>query len=431
MSAKIFIDRPELLVDEPVTFTVEGCTPGEPVTVSASWEIGRQPVRTEAHFVAPASGVVDPAKQPSTGGTYTGVEPYGLWWSIDVPEVPDDPDPLTPWTVSVAAAGPDWETSGSLVRRKVAPAVRKITVEAGRLRGIAFFPEGEGPFPSVLVYSGSGGGLGGLGGVQSSAALLASRGFAAFALAYFRYEDLPPDLVNIPLEYFREGIDWLRKNAPALGGRVAVMGASRGGELSLLLGSTYPDDVSAVVAKVPSGIVWGGLTKDRAGHEAAWTLGGLPVEPLRGRSTPTQELPKRDGAIVLTPAFEAQLAAASAEDISAHEVPVERLGGPALLLSGEDDAMWPSVALAEYSVKRAQARGARFPVRHLSYPDAGHSFTIPAGFPVPRASVHPVDGNVYAYGGSLVGNAHANASSWREILDFLDTNLPGKPSPGV
>jgi dienelactone hydrolase len=101
-----------------------------------------------------------------------------------------------------------------------------------------------------------------------------------------------------------------------------------------------------------------------------------------------------------------------------------------LLLSGEDDAMWPSVRLAELSVRRAQAHGARFPVSHVSYPDAGHSFTIPAGFPVPRASVHPVDGNVYAYGGSLVGNAHANASSWREILDFLHTNLPGKSSLG-
>jgi dienelactone hydrolase len=428
MSAKIVIDRPEVLVDEPVGFTVEGCTPGERVALSASWEIGRQRVRTEAHFVAPANGVVEPATQPSEGGTYTGVEPFGLWWSLDLPEVPEDPDPLAPWTISVTAEGRAWGTSSSLVRRKVAPSVRKATVRTGRLRGFAFFPEGDGPFPSVLVYSGSGGGLGGLGGVQSSAALLASHGFAAFALAYFRYEDLPPDLVNIPLEYFHEGIDWLRKNAPALGDRVAVMGASRGGELSLLLGSTYPDDIAAVVAKVPSGIVWGGLTKDRAGHEAAWTLGGLPVEPLRGRATPREELPKRDGAIVLTPAFEDQLAAASTDEISAHEIPVERLGGPALLLSGEDDAMWPSVTLADYSMRRAQARGASFPLKHLSYPEAGHSFTIPAGFPVPRASVHPVDGNVYAYGGSLEGNAHANTSAWGEILDFLQANLPARSS---
>jgi pimeloyl-ACP methyl ester carboxylesterase len=204
------------------------------------------------------------------------------------------------------------------------------------------------------------------------------------------------------------------------------MGASRGGELSLLLGSTYPDEIAAVVAKVPSGIVWGGLTKDRAGHEAAWTVQGRPVEPLKAQATPREELPKRGDAIVLTPSFEAQLAAASAEDIAASEVPVERLGGPALLLSGEDDAMWPSGALAAYSVRRAQSRNARFPVKHLSYPDAGHSFTIPAGFPVALASKHPLDGNVYAYGGSLIGNAHASASAWREILDFLHTNLPGK-----
>ena len=63
MSAKIVIDRSEVLVDEPVGFTVEGCTPGEPVALTASWEIGQRRVRTEAHFVAPANGVVEPATQ--------------------------------------------------------------------------------------------------------------------------------------------------------------------------------------------------------------------------------------------------------------------------------------------------------------------------------------------------------------------------------
>ena len=64
MSAEIVIDPSEVLVDEPVAFTVEGCAPGEPVALSASSEIGQQRVRTEAHFVAPAKGVVEPATQP-------------------------------------------------------------------------------------------------------------------------------------------------------------------------------------------------------------------------------------------------------------------------------------------------------------------------------------------------------------------------------
>ncbi len=37
---------------------------------------------------------------------------------------------------------------------------------------------------------------------EHAAALLASHGYAALALAYFGVEDVPKDLINIPLEYF-------------------------------------------------------------------------------------------------------------------------------------------------------------------------------------------------------------------------------------
>jgi hypothetical protein len=36
---------------------------------------------------------------------------------------------------------------------------------------------------------------------DARAALLASRGFAAFSLAFFAYDDLPPDM-ELNLEYF-------------------------------------------------------------------------------------------------------------------------------------------------------------------------------------------------------------------------------------
>jgi dienelactone hydrolase len=425
MSPRISIDNPDVLVDEPVGFSVVGCAPDEPVSVSATWRVGGVAVRTEGRFVAPPSGVIAPARLPSQGGTYTGTEPYGLWWTNDFVDVPDEADILEPWTVSVRATAATWESTGALVRRKISPAVKHVVVRSGPLRGVAFLPEGDGPFPSVLVYSGSGGGLGELGGVKSSAALLASHGFATLALAYFRYEDLPTDLTDIPLEYFHQGIDWLRDFAAPPGGRVAVMGASRGGELSLLLGSTYPDDISAVVAKVPSGVVWGGFAHDNAGHRAAWTFEGRPVPWLKGRNADPEDLPRRDGAIELTPAFEAQLAAATPEALAEAAIPVERLGGPALLLSGEDDAMWASATLSEVAVERARSQGARYPLRHLHYPDAGHSFTVPAGLPVARATLHPVDGSYYAYGGSPVGNARANANAWWEIVDFLKASIGG------
>jgi len=423
MSGAVVLERPVVLVDEPVSFIVRGCEPGEIVSISATWDIGDETVRTEGRFVTPADGVVDPAHHESIAGTYVGVEPHGLWWSIDRQHPFEELDVLAPWTVLIAATGREWESSTQLTRVKLDPTVRQVPLHAGRLRGVAFLPDVVGPIPSVVVLSGSGGGLGGLGGVRSIAALLASHGFAALALAYFRYEDLPSELVEIPLEYFAEGIAWLKRQTSISGDRVAVVGTSRGGELALLLGSVYPDDIAAVVAKVPSAIVWGAIGTQPRPHASAWTLDGRPVAPLSGEGLDRHDLPLRDGAIVLTPSFEARLAAASADDLAQATIPVERSGGPILLLSGEDDAMWPSVALAEIAVERAAAQGAVQPIRHLRYRDAGHNFTTAAGFPVARASVHPLSGEYYSYGGSLLGNAHASVSSWGEILEFLQNSL--------
>lgn len=51
------------------------------------------------------------------------------------------------------------------------------------------------------------GGVGGL--IEFRASLLAARGFAVLAVAYFAYEDLPTLLEEIDLEYFEEAANLL------------------------------------------------------------------------------------------------------------------------------------------------------------------------------------------------------------------------------
>jgi hypothetical protein len=60
---------------------------------------------------------------------------------------------------------------------------------------------GEGPFPGVIDMFGTGGGL-----YDVRAALLASRGFAGFSLAFFGYDDLPT-AVELNVEYFTVACD--------------------------------------------------------------------------------------------------------------------------------------------------------------------------------------------------------------------------------
>lgn len=65
---------------------------------------------------------------------------------------------------------------------------------------------GKGPFPGILdtnVFRG--------GPFELRAALLAKRNFAVLALAFQGYQDLPKRADRFHLEYFEEGIDFLRQ----------------------------------------------------------------------------------------------------------------------------------------------------------------------------------------------------------------------------
>ena len=105
-------------------------------------------------------------------------------------------------------------------------------------------------------------------------------------MAHFNYEALPKALINIPLEYFETGIEFLQAHSMIDGNRLAIAGASRGGELSLLLGSVF-SQFKGVVAWVPSGSVWGGFGGAREdGVQPAWLLREQPVPFMDGDTHP-------------------------------------------------------------------------------------------------------------------------------------------------
>src|SRR5690606_16935547 len=138
---------------------------------------------------------------------------------------------------------------------------------------------------------------------ELTAALLAARGYATLALAYFRLGQLPPSLSEIPLEYFGDAAAWLQDQPGAEPECIVVVGTSRGGELALLLGSTYPN-LKAVVSYVGSGYVhpeYIGLASDVS--VSAWTWRGEPVRHLDAYEMTEAELREA-------------------------EIPVERINGP-------------------------------------------------------------------------------------------------------
>jgi dienelactone hydrolase len=104
-------------------------------------------------------------------------------------------------------------------------------------------------------------------------------------------------------------------------------------------------------------------------------------------------------------------------------IPVERINGAVLLISGEDDQMWPSTRMAQISMARLREHNFPHPYEHLSYSGAGHGIGIPY---TPQTMIevrHPVDGVLYTFGGNPESNAHATVDSWRRVTHFLRENL--------
>ena len=271
----------------------------------------------------------------------------------------------------------------------------------------AYYPPPAGHTQVVLVLGGS---EGGLQGSQPLARRIAEHGFGALALAYFGAPGAQQALEHVPLETLEAGIDWLRSQ-PGIGARpVAVLGVSKGGEAALLLASHDPR-LCAVVAAVPSSVVWAGI--DMA-HPAtpvtvsSWTEHGKSVAFVPYADGPFRGV--RD-------LYERSLIKASPEAA----IPVERIRGPVLLISGKSDQLWPSTPMAEAVMARMEAKHFAYAHNHLAYDNAGH-----AAFGPPLPADSPNMARLAGLGGTPEGNQAARVDNWPKALAFLDEAFAGK-----
>ena len=289
-------------------------------------------------------------------------------------------------------------------------------VEREDMVGTLFYPTTHGPHPTVVILGGRGGGT-----REGGAEALASEGFATLALAYVGADPLPRELVEIPLEYFAGAISWLKAQPAVDADRIAVMGNSKGGELALLLGATYPEDIKAVVGYVPSAVVWQGMTSDQWSYSldprSSWSLGGEPLPFVRFANPLPSEMPRMTGFFFGVPMatgpifYERALEDEAA--VAAASIAVEKINGPVLVISGTDDQMWPSTRLCEMVIERLEAHDHPFPYEHLRYEGAGHMIIMPNSEPeAPQMDRFKV-------GGSKEADEFANKDSWPKVLNFL------------
>jgi dienelactone hydrolase len=410
-------DQP--LIDEPCGVVINGCMPGQEVTVTASSQIDGLVHEAAAVFTADSTGQVDTARQAGTAGSYTGTDPFGLWWSA-TPAGPaaSAAAPAAPVACRVTAHSAGRAVTAEFARHWLAPGATVTEVREPGVSGLFARPAGPGPFPGVVAFGGSDGGL-----IHSAAwaPVLASRGLATLAIAYFGAPGLPAALVGIEVEVVQRAVGWLLGRDDVAAGKVAVLGHSRGSELALWAGALL-DSVGAVVAFAPSGISWGGVNAGGPADGPAWAFRGRPLPHAAIGDSAKAAAAPASGPAALRAAFEPVLADPARFEHAV--IPVETIRGPILFVSGEADTMWPATPMTRIAEQRARDRGYRHQLVHLSYRDGGH---ICAGIPgtpaVTETPQHPLTGLRYSLGGTRAGNARARIDSWPRIITFLHDAL--------
>ncbi|HYY21131.1 MAG TPA: acyl-CoA thioester hydrolase/BAAT C-terminal domain-containing protein [Thermoleophilaceae bacterium] len=119
----------------------------------------------------------------------------------------------------------------------------------------------------------------------------------------------------------------------------------------------------------------------------------------------------RPKALHMRPAYEPSLRDRDA--VTQASIPVERIGCPLLLVSGDADETWPASEMSESIVERRRSHGVRSADRQLRFADAGYFLRPPITPTTIPWSAELVSGE------TAEGNAHARAAAWAARLEFL------------
>lgn len=364
--------------------------------------------RSVSRFVTPADGRLDLARdEPLAGSGYKGTDALGPFWSLRLQRDVESVSPLADGRAEELTAelwvDGDVASSVRLRRWLQGPGVELLDLEDDRLVGKLALPNGDGPHPAVVVVGDSNGDLR---GQLQFARQLGSRGYAALALAYFGLEGLPSDLQDVPLEYLERAVDWLTARPEVDAKRIAVLGGSKGGELALLMASRDPR-LRAVVAFAPSSVVFQGIPSRPA--TSSWSVGGEAL-PFVGYAADSRF--SQSG--LLVDLYGASLDQKPLRELEVATIPVERIKGPVMLVSGRRDNMWPSSRMARDVMARLEQNGHLFETLHLDFENAGHEVGGPGYGPASAAR---------SMGGTPAGKARALAEAWPRTLDFLARHL--------
>uniref|UniRef100_A0A8C8EQU0 BAAT/Acyl-CoA thioester hydrolase C-terminal domain-containing protein n=1 Tax=Oncorhynchus tshawytscha TaxID=74940 RepID=A0A8C8EQU0_ONCTS len=375
--ATLFFPMPKCLFDEPVQLKVDRLKPRQQVDLRAEVTDDKGIVfRSSATYEANCSGTIDLTTVSSLGGSYTGVEPMGLFLK---------PNNLHTRFVKKVVSVP------CLVNFSVHRSCSRVQASSYLVQRRWYLPTSGfqcfkvyissfteiGPHPAVLDLYTYGRGLS-----EARASLLANRGFVVFTVSLYGADDNPKNVTKIHLEYFEEAIQFLKNQPQVCGSGLDLLSLSKSGDLALSIATFLPGTV------IPP----------------------LMLDAKRVFAT-------KSGALNVKYVINDPMA----EDNQATLIPIERANGRFLFVAAEDDQNWDSCYFADQAMHQLKHHG-KDNYESVFYPGAGHYLETPY-MPFCPSSIHGVIGKPVAWGGVPRSHAAAEVDLWRRIQEFFRTNL--------
>ena len=363
---------------------------------------------SSATFTASAQGDFDLSKQEPIEGSYSGVDSYGLLWSMTMPDPPAEdwqaPTPADFAEISFTLVQNEGTLAETICKQVIIPDLRQEELQDELYADIFFPKEASRKSPAILLLGGSGGGKAWARRVGS---LLANEGYVTIALAYFNEGQLPKHLAQIPLEYVDQAIDYLLNHPAVDTTRLGILGYSKGAELGLLMASRRKE-IKSIVAIAPGSAVFQGFKPPKYPVISSWSWQGEDLTFVPN-AYDKKFFETFDGMYLWYRTLQQHEALESAA------IPVERINGDVLLLSGVEDQIWPSTYMAEQIIARLHINDFTHKYSHQAFHTAGHGIAEPPG--------HPTTNVAAGLGGTPQGNATARAVVWASLRDFFKESL--------
>ncbi len=414
---KLEISPSIIAPDEVASIKINGLKPGQKVILrSEAEDLNRRKWTAIAEFHADKQGMIDLSEKAPHSGSYKGANPMGLVQFLSLPDGEAPQIRFASDAEQKIAIGFFLDIDGQAIESGLLTidfqksSLQNELIENEPFKGRLFLPDDDKKYPAIIVLSGSDGGWGSV----HNARLLASKGFIALALPYFGVDGLPQSLDQISVNYFQSAIDWLEKHDRIIKDKIGILGKSKGGEAALLLAS-YDARIKAVVGNGASGLIWGCVCSNGT---SSWSYNGSPLPYIKSESDPNYQ--RGEGELLNIGINYKYRIKKAGQAIKKYEIPVEKINGPVLLISGKKDDIWPSFQLSEMVMNRLAQNQFPHEFQHLSYENAGHS--ISSTF-LPVRGTNPNFRGTLTLGGTLEGNAEASRDSWPKVLAFFERHL--------